>query len=230
MYEQRLRESLPRVRDAIVRAAERSGRAGDVTILGVTKGHPAAAVDAAWVVGLLDVGENRVAELESKRAETEAPVRWHLVGHVQRNKVRRALGLFDLLHSVDSLRLAVELSQEADRIGRKVAVLVQVNASGETSKGGFDVAGGLEDVAHVTALPALRVQGLMTMAPLTDDASVLRRTFARMRALFEECATHVPGFEACHLSMGMSNDFEIAVEEGSTLVRLGTVLFGERLS
>jgi len=230
MYEQRLRESLPRVRDAIVRATERSGRQGDVTILGVTKGHSAAAVAAAWAVGLGDVGENRVAELESKRAQTEAPVRWHLVGHLQRNKVRRALELFDLLHSLDSQRLAQELSQEAVRIGRSVAVLVQINASGETSKGGFDAAGGLEDVAQVTALPGLRVQGLMTMAPLTDDASVLRRTFARMRALYEECTAHVPGFEACHLSMGMSNDFEIAVEEGSTLVRLGTVLFGERLS
>ncbi len=230
MYEERLRESLPRVRDAIAAAAGRSGRSADVTILGVTKGHPAAAARAAGAVGLLDVGENRVAELESKRAETDAPLRWHLVGHLQRNKVRRALPLFDLMHSVDSVRLAREISREAERIGRRVPVLVQINASGEESKSGFDAAEGLDRVAEVAALPTLHVLGLMTMAPLTDDTSVLRNTFARMRALYERCASRVPEFEARYLSMGMSNDFEIAVEEGSNLVRLGTVLFGERLA
>ncbi|MCI0436652.1 MAG: YggS family pyridoxal phosphate-dependent enzyme [Gemmatimonadetes bacterium] len=230
MYEGRLRESLPRVRDAIERAARRSGNRAEVTILGVTKGHPAEAVMAASAMGLADIGENRIAELETKRAQTDAPVRWHMVGHLQRNKVRRALGLFDVLHSVDSVRLAHELSREAQRIDAEAVVLVQINASGEESKGGFDAVAGLDVVNEIVTLPGLRVCGLMTMAPLTDDETVLRKTFARMRALYEECAARVPGFEAQHLSMGMSNDFEIAVEQGSNLVRLGTVLFGERMS
>jgi pyridoxal phosphate enzyme (YggS family) len=124
--------------------------------------------------------------------------------------------------------LAEELSREAGQRGIEVEALVQVNASGEETKGGFTVGAGAEPIARVAALPGLRVRGLMTMAPLTEDEAVLRRTFARTRELFESCAATVPGFEAHHLSMGMSNDFEIAVEEGSTMVRLGTVLFGER--
>lgn len=230
MYLARLQENLSRVEERIARSLARSGRTGNVTILGVTKGHSAAAVRAAYEAGLREIGESRVAELEAKRAEVDCPVRWHLVGHLQRNKVRRALSLFDLLHSVDSLRLAQELSVEAERAGMEVAALAQVNASGETTKGGFAVEAGLDAVAELAALPRLRVQGLMTMAPLTDDDSILRGTFARTRALFEECASRVPGFQARYLSMGMSNDFEIAIEEGSNLVRLGTVLFGERMS
>jgi hypothetical protein len=219
---------VPRVEDRIAQAQARSGRTGPVSLVAVTKGHPAAAAAAAAAVGLRICGENRVRELEEKRAAVEASLEWHLIGHLQRNKVRQALPLFDLIHSVDSLRLAETLSAEAVRAGVEVSALVQVNASGEATKGGFDVRDGEEPVAQVAALPGLRVVGLMTMAPLTGDETVVRSTFRSARALFERCATAVNGFEARHLSMGMSNDFEVAVEEGSTMVRLGTVLFGER--
>jgi pyridoxal phosphate enzyme (YggS family) len=228
MYAARLRENLPRVEDRIARAAERAGHAADVRVVAVTKGHPLAAVEAAAGAGIRDCGENRVAELERKHAELGGPVRWHLIGHLQRNKVRRALGLFDLMHSVDSMRLAAELAKEADRAGRRIEILVQVNASGEETKGGLDVESALDTIAKMVELPTLHVRGLMTMAPFTDDEAVLRRTFQRTRGLFDACARDVEGFDALHLSMGMSNDFELAVEEGSTMVRLGTALFGER--
>jgi len=228
MYAARIRESLPQVRERISRALERSGRSDPVSIVAVTKGHPVAAVRAAVEAGLFDCGENRVAELASKRAELGDLARWHLIGHLQRNKVRQALPLFRLLHSLDSLRLAREVSKEAERAGMEIRALVQVNASGEGTKGGFEVSAGTKAITEVASLPKLRIEGLMTMAPLTEDEEVLRATFRRTRALFEECARSVSGFDPRFLSMGMSNDFEIAVEEGANLVRLGTILFGER--
>ena len=229
MYEARLRDSLRGVEERIGRALERGGRSAPVRIVAVTKGYAVEAVRAAAAVGLEDVGENRVQELEEKRAVAGVGMRWHLIGHLQRNKARQALPLFDLIHSVDSLRLAEALSREAERTDTEVRGLVQVNASGEATKGGLSVEDGIEPIGAIAALPRLRIEGLMTMAALTDDEAVLRRTFARTRALFEACCAGLGGtFEARHLSMGMSNDFELAVEEGSTMVRLGTVLFGER--
>jgi hypothetical protein len=229
MYESRLRENLTGVEERISRAVERSGRAMPVTVVAVTKGHPLAALEAALVCGLADLGENRVGELEWKHAElSDRQVRWHLIGHLQRNKVRKALPLFDLLHSVGSLRLAEEVSKEGERVGRRVEVLVQVNASGEEAKGGLDVESAQATIVKIVEMPTLHVRGLMTMAPFTDDEAVLRRTFRRTRELFDACARQVEGFSATDLSMGMSNDYEIAVEEGSTMVRLGTALFGER--
>jgi pyridoxal phosphate enzyme (YggS family) len=228
MFEARLQRNLPQVRARIARARERAdGR--DVTLVAVTKGHPPDAARAAAAAGLTICGENRVQELEEKRAAlADLGLQWHLIGHLQRNKVRRALPLFELLHSLDSLRLAREVSAEAVRAGRMVDVLVQVNASGEETKGGFDVASGTGPIAEVSELPGLRVCGLMTMAPFTDDEAVVRGTFQRTRTLFEACAREIAAFRDEHLSMGMSNDFEWAVEEGATMVRLGTVLFGER--
>ena len=235
MYEARLRQTLPGVKERLARAAERSdGR--HVRLVAVTKGHPPAAVVAAWRAGLLDCGENRVAELEEKRGylreampAADAAVNWHLIGHLQRNKVRQALPLSALIHSVDSERLAGVISREAVRAGLVAELLLQVNVSGEASKGGFGSAAGLVEAAgRIAALPGLRLVGLMTMAPLSADEACLRRTFRGAREWFERCGTEVLEFTAVHLSMGMSNDFEIAVEEGSTMVRLGTVLFGER--
>lgn len=235
MYEARLKETLPSVRERLERAAERAG-GQPVRLVAVTKGHPPEAVLAAWRLGLGDCGENRVAELESKRQQlrsteprADSGVRWHLIGHLQRNKVRRALALADLVHSVDSERLAVELSAEAERGRRSVDILLQVNVSGESSKSGFGTADELvAAAARISGLPGLHVNGIMTMAPFTSDEAVLRATFRGARILFDRCRAEVPGFHAEHLSMGMSNDFEIAIEEGSTMVRLGTVLFGER--
>lgn len=229
MYGARLAESLPAVRARLADALDRAGRRDDVAIVAVTKGHGAEAVEALLAAGLDRFGENRVQELEAKVAAVGRDrAEWHLIGHLQRNKVRRALPLFDLIHSIDSLRLAQELSREAERAGRTVVGLVQVNTSGEATKGGLPAEEAVDGVGRIAELPGLRIQGLMTMAPLTDDERVLRRVFAAARGLFEACARQIPAFEPRHLSMGMSNDFEVAVEEGSTMVRLGTVLLGER--
>lgn len=232
MYEDRLGAALADVEARLERARARRGGA-PVTLVAVTKGHPPAAVLAAAAAGLAAVGENRVQELVEKRALLpELPIEWHLIGHLQRNKVRQALPLWALLHSLDSLRLAREVSSAAGRAGTATRVLIQVNASGEAAKGGFDLHADeertLAQVAEVAALPGLQVQGLMTMAPFVAEEAVLRSTFARTRAFFERCGREVGAFETLHLSMGMTNDFEIAVEEGSTMVRLGTILFGER--
>ena len=227
-----LRASLDAVRERIARASERAGRGEAVEVVAVTKTHGDDVVDAALAAGLRRLGENRVQELAGKVARLQeqgrtAEAEWHLIGHLQRNKVKQALPLFDLIHSIDSERLATELSKEAEREARVVTGLVQVNTSGEDAKSGFGYDEAVDGVGRICALPSLRVVGLMTMAPFVDDERVLRDTFRRARELFDRCAT-IDGFEARHLSMGMSNDYEIAVEEGSTMVRLGTALFGER--
>jgi PLP dependent protein len=230
MYEQRLKANLPGVEERIAAALQRAGRSDAVRLVAVTKGHAAAAVEAAAAAGLGAVGENRVQELDGKRSQLPPglAVEWHLIGHLQRNKARRALELSDLIQSVDSLRLAQELSKEARRAGVTPRVLVQVNMSGEATKGGFEGEAAAEDIAVVAALPELRVEGLMTMAPLTEDEAVVRATFRRTRELLERLAAHGAGLSGAELSMGMSSDYEIAIEEGSTMIRLGTVLFGER--
>lgn len=237
MYDELLRRNLPRVEERVAAALARAGRDGAVRLVAVTKGHGVAAVRAAWSAGIRDVGENRVQELEAKRTgyEAAAPAdatgerpAWHLIGHLQRNKVRRALKLFDVIHSVDSLRLARELSKEAARAGEPVQALVQVNVSGEGTKGGFEPSRVIDDIAAVAALPELTVHGLMTMAPFTDDEAEIRRTFSATRELLERCAAADIALSGRDLSMGMSSDYEIAIEEGSTMIRLGTILFGER--
>ncbi len=231
MYSAKLRENLPRVEERIAGALARAGRADPVGIVAVTKTHPAEAVRAALEAGLHSIGENRVQELDLKVAEVgRHAADWHLIGHLQRNKVRRALALFDLIESIDSQRLAAELSAEAERADRQVEGLVEINVSGEPTKSGFSPDQALDAVGAVAGLPRLHIRGLMTIGPLTDDRAAIRASFVRMRRLFEECTRAVPRFDARWLSMGMSGDFEMAVEEGSNLVRLGTVLFGERLT
>jgi pyridoxal phosphate enzyme (YggS family) len=218
-----------RVRERIERARARAGRVGEVTLVAVTKTHPADAVRAALAAGVADAGENRVQELEEKVAEVgRAAIRWHLIGHLQRNKAAKAVALFDLIHSLDSFRLAEALSAAAVKSGGEVGALVQVNASGEASKGGFEPAELVDAVGRIAELPGMRVRGLMSMAAFTDDEAAVRRSFATTRGLLDEVARQVPALAGRELSMGMSNDFEIAVEEGSTLVRVGSVLFGER--
>ena len=230
-----LGERLERVRSDVRQAAERSGRDPDaVEILPVTKGHPASVVHDVAETDLGRVAENRVGEAEEKLEELgRLGLEWHMVGHLQRNKAGRAVQVFDVIESVDSRRLARRLDREARKAGREhLEVLCQVNTSGEESKGGFPVAedeeGALAGVAEVCEQERLRVRGLMTMAPLTDDESVLRETFRVCRRFGRRCGQEIVGFEDDVLSMGMSNDFEIAVEEGSTRLRLGTALLGER--
>lgn len=216
---------LAEIRQRIDEARERGGRKQDVRIVAVTKTHGPEAVTAVASAGVGDVGENRVQEAIAKMGEVDVAVRWHLIGHVQRNKVREA-GRFALIHSLDSERLAEALDREAQREGRVFDVLLQVNASGEASKGGF----GTDEVPRVAeqlkSLAGLRVMGSMTMAALGADEPELRASFARARVARDVLAA--AGHPAGEISMGMSQDYEIAVEEGATLVRLGTILFGAR--
>lgn len=216
------------VRERIARAAERAGRdPAGVTIVAVTKTHPIERVREAAAAGLLDIGENRVQEALEKQAQwPDAPVRWHMIGHLQRNKARLAAGRFALIHSLDSVRLADALEQAAAAKNVVQPVLVEANVAGEAQKSGAPLAEVAGIVRHAANLPHLKLEGLMTMAPLTDDAKVQRNTFRGLRELRESLLT--AHCSLLTLSMGMSNDFEIAVEEGATMVRLGTVLFGER--
>jgi pyridoxal phosphate enzyme (YggS family) len=224
-----LRARVEEVRERIEAARTRAGRADEVTLVAVTKTHPSDVVRAAIAAGVADVGENRVQEMDEKVAEVgRRAVRWHLIGHLQRNKAGRAVALTDLVHSLDSVRLAEALSAEAVKAGVVVPALVQVNTSGEESKFGLSPEEAIDAVGRMAGLPGVRLEGMMTMAPFTDDQAVIRRTFAGARRLREEAERQVPAFTGRHLSMGMSNDFEAAVEEGSTLVRVGSTLFGER--
>jgi pyridoxal phosphate enzyme (YggS family) len=200
-----------------------------VRLVAVTKGHPLEAAEAALEAGLRDLGENRVEELEEKvSALGPGRATWHMIGHVQSRKAARALEVAELIHSVDSLHLAEKLSRAALERGAEVRVLAQVNTSGEGSKSGFGVDEAVDVVLRMAGLAHLRVDGLMTMAPLVDDEEILSSTFRRLRETLEEARRHDPrvGHE---LSMGMTNDLEIAIREGSTMIRIGTALFGERV-
>lgn len=214
------------VRDAIREHQARAGWTHPVNIIAVTKTHPADAVTAALAAGLTAVGENRVQEaLAKQEALPGVPVEWHLIGSLQRNKARQAVNRFALIHSVDSLALAQELDRRAAP-GSRQRVLVQVNCSAEPQKGGVEpdqLPALLEAVAR---LERLELQGLMTMAALTEDLTVQRQAFRRLRALRD--AAEGRGHRLPELSMGMSGDYLVAVEEGATMVRLGTLLFGER--
>jgi pyridoxal phosphate enzyme (YggS family) len=215
------------VQERLAAALARTGRTDSVTVVAVTKGHPPAAVDAALALGLRDIGENRVQELEAKVAVAGRDrATWHLLGPLQRNKIRRALPLVDRFHALDSLRIAESLSTAAEMQGRRLPVLVEVNCSGEATKHGFRPDETLEVLARLVEFPGLAIEGLMTMAPWTDHEPTLRATFRCLRRLRDAAAARWP--QVHHLSMGMSNDYPIAVEEGSTIVRLGTALFGER--
>ena len=213
------------VRERIREAVRRGGHAQAVRIVAVTKTYGPEAVAAAWRAGIGIVGENRIQEALEKMPGVTEPVEWHLIGHLQRNKVRH-LDRFSLFHALDSERLAIAINKRLEPDARRVPVLVQVNTSGEQSKGGFDLAELHDVAARLSALRGLDVKGAMTMAPYEAPERVLRDVFARCR----EAVTLLrdAGLDAQELSMGMSGDYEVAVEEGATMVRLGTILFGAR--
>lgn len=214
------------VRDAIREHQARAGWTHPVTIIAVTKTHPAEAVTAALAAGLTAVGENRVQEaLAKQEALPGVPAEWHLIGSLQRNKARQAVNRFALIHSVDSLALAQELDRRA-AAGSRQRVLVQVNCSAEPQKGGVEPEELPALLAAVARLDRLELQGLMTMAALTEDLAVQRQAFRLLRELRD--AAQGQGHPLPELSMGMSGDYLVAVEEGATMVRLGTLLFGER--
>mgnify|MGYP001430017907 FL=1 len=222
-----LPERLAQIRAEMARRQEAGGWAHAVTIVAVTKGFGPDAVRAALAAGLPDVGENRVQEALDKMSQVpEAGVAWHLIGHLQRNKARLVPGRFTLVHSIDSLELAQELARRTAAVGVRQAVLVQVNMAGEEQKSGCAPADASVLAHRVAALESLALDGLMTMAPLTDEVDTQRRTFRGLRQLRD--ALQEEGLWLPTLSMGMSGDYATAVEEGATVIRLGTALFGAR--
>jgi pyridoxal phosphate enzyme (YggS family) len=216
------------VRGRIAEAVARGGHGQDVRLIAVTKTHGSEAVEAAWAAGVRDVGENKVQEALDKQPLVRGAataMRWHLIGHLQRNKVRH-LGSFSLLHALDSARLADAVRAFGERRGAAVDALMQVNVVGEETKGGYEPSDVEKEAERLRSLPGVRVCGVMTMAPLGADEELTRRVFIAARAA-RDILVH-GGHAARELSMGMSADYVVAVEEGATMVRLGTVLFGAR--
>lgn len=220
-----LSERLAAIRDRIDAAVARGGHGQRVTIVAVTKTYGPDVVRAAWEAGIGDIGENKVQEALAKQAAANVPARWHLIGHLQRNKVK-ALDRFSLFHALDSARLADAIHAWAEPRQQPVRALLQVNASGEASKGGFAPDAVAPEAERLMGLTGLTVCGAMTMAPFDASESQVRACFAGARAA--RAILRSAGHEATELSMGMSGDYELAVEEGATMVRLGTILFGAR--
>ena len=220
---------LQEIRGRVEAAARRAGRRGDqVVLVGVGKTQPAAAIEEAAKAGLRDFGENRVQEARDKIPACPAGLRWHLVGHLQGNKANLAARLFDVVHSIDSVDVLGRLERGAEAAGRRIEGLVQVDLAGEAAKSGARP----EDLDSILAAGercrAVAVRGLMILPPYDADPGKSRPWFARLRALLEEARGRHQGLELSELSMGMTEDFEVAVEEGATLVRIGRALFGER--
>ena len=227
-----LAERLARVRAQLAAAAAKAGRpAEEVTLIAISKTHPAAVVKQLIELGAADVGENRVQEAEEKIAEVgREKVRWHLVGHLQANKARRAVNLFDVVHSLDSIDLARRLDRLCGEEGReKLPVLIQVDLSHEETKSGIEETGLPQLVAVVGELSRLRLIGLMTLPPFFENPEDSRPFFRRLRELRDALAAKGAfGDLKGELSMGMTHDFGVAIEEGATMVRIGTAIFGER--
>ncbi|HEU4726062.1 MAG TPA: YggS family pyridoxal phosphate-dependent enzyme [Candidatus Eisenbacteria bacterium] len=225
-----LSERLKRIRERLAHAAERSGRTpGAVRLLAVTKGFPAAAVREAMALGLAEFGENRVQEADSKIPEVGPGPRWHLIGHLQRNKAKRAVALFDEIHSLDGEDLVAEVAKRAAADGKVVTAYVEVNTSGDPGKHGVAPEAALALVTRAAKEPSLRLAGLMTIGPLHGGAEGARASFRMLARLRDEAVRAGSLGPDAGLSMGMSDDFEIAVEEGATIVRVGSALFGDRV-
>lgn len=224
-------EKLVNLRSRIDRAAQKTGRAGkDISLVAVTKGVPAPVVNEAVAAGLMTLGENKVQEAAVKIPEIGRPeLEWHMIGHLQSNKAKPAVELFSLIQSVDSVNLAKKLNEAAAAAQKTVSVLLEINISGEEQKYGFAPEEIYAAVDAVKALPSVKVLGLMGMAPAGPDEAPKREAFKKLRGLFSVCKTlKSPNIEMKHLSMGMSGDFEIAIEEGSNMVRIGRALFAKR--
>jgi pyridoxal phosphate enzyme (YggS family) len=242
-----LADNIRQVQERIASACARVGRdPSEVTLVAVTKTFPAEVVAQAFRLGLCHLGENRVEEAAEKIPNVKyqisnltsplpAPdITWHLVGHLQSRKVREAVELFDVIHSVDSVSLATKLSQRCIATERVMPVLLECNVSGEDSKYGFHVGNAadharwLGEVEKIVALPGVCVSGLMTVAPITSDPNQVRPVFRALRELRDELAHRFPQADWTRLSMGMTGDFQVAIEEGATMVRIGRAIFGER--
>ncbi len=224
-----LADRLKSVRERIGRASARSGRSPEsVQLLAITKGFPAAVVREAMALGLRVFGENRVQEAEGKIAALDPTLHWHLVGHLQRNKAKLAVQLFEMIHSIDSLLIAEEVARRAAESSKRVTCLVEVNTSGDKSKFGVAPEGALDLLRAARRLAGIDLRGLMTIGPLSGGPDGARRAFRDLSAIRAEAARAGLLAEGAELSMGMSDDFEIAIEEGATIVRIGSALFGAR--
>jgi pyridoxal phosphate enzyme (YggS family) len=223
-----LAENLIQVQQRISGACARVERPpSSVTLLAVSKGMPPDVVNEAARAGLSLFGENKVQEARAKIPLCSGKLHWHLIGHLQSNKCRDAVHLFDMIHSVDSLPLAEEIQKWADQQAKTMPVLLEVNLAGESTKFGFKPDAVLGTLDAMNALPRVEIHGLMTIAPWTQDAEKVRPIFRKLRELKEACEQHL-GAPLPHLSMGMSGDFAVAIEEGATIIRIGTSLFGPR--
>jgi pyridoxal phosphate enzyme (YggS family) len=220
--------NLADIRRRISAACDRAGRpASSVTLLAVSKSHPPATIEAAAAAGLLVFGENKIQEARAKIPQCPGNLRWHFIGHLQSNKCREAVELFAMVQGVDSLALARELNKRAEAAAKTLPILLEVNVAGEASKFGYQPAQLLAEWAELNALPRLEIHGLMTVPPYVTDPEKARPHFRRLRELKSRCE-ELLGAPLPHLSMGMSGDFEVAIEEGATIVRIGTALFGKR--
>ena len=209
-------------------ACERAGRAPEsVTLIAVSKGQPPEVVNEAAALGQVLFGENKVQEAKAKIPHCAGRLRWHMIGHLQSNKCRDAVTLFEMVQSVDSLPLAQELQKQAEKFSRTLPVLLEVNIAGEASKFGYQPEQMLADLPQINALNRLEIHGLMTLAPWSPNPERARPVFRAAREWKQRCEETL-GAPLSHLSMGMTGDFEVAIEEGATLVRIGTALFGER--
>jgi pyridoxal phosphate enzyme (YggS family) len=223
-----LAANLQAIQQRIAAACARAGRdPASVTLLAVTKSQPPDAVREAAQLGLTLFGENKVQEAKAKIPLCPGRLRWHMIGHLQTNKCRDAVGLFEMIQGIDSLHLAEEVNRRADQAGKTLPILLEVNAVGEASKFGYRPEQLLTEFMQINALPRLEIHGLMTIPPWTPDPEKVRPVFRQVRELKQRCE-QVLGAPLPQLSMGMSGDFEVAIEEGATIVRIGTALFGER--
>lgn len=221
-------ERLARVKERIEAARKRSPYGQPVTLVAVTKFHPLADMEEAIRCGVTDVGENRVQEMEEKYKSLTLPVTWHLQGHLQKNKVRKAVAMADLIQSVDSLDILADIDKRAGEAGKVQNILLEVNIAGEASKTGMPVSELAAAEREAKSLPHVKVLGLMAMAPEYEDVEETRPIFRKAHALWTEMKKEFPEGQISILSMGMTHDFEIAVEEGATMVRIGTAIFGPR--
>jgi pyridoxal phosphate enzyme (YggS family) len=223
-----LAANLERIRQRIAEACARAGRDPTaVLVVAVTKTQPPEAVNEAANLGLTLFGESKVQEAKAKIGLCPGRLRWHMIGHLQSNKVRDAVELFEMVQSVDSLHLAEELNKRAEQAAKSIRILLEVNIVGEGSKFGYQPERLLLDLERLNALPRLEIHGLMTIPPWSPLPEKARPVFQKLRALKDQCEKLL-GAPLPHLSMGMSHDFEVAIEEGATMVRIGTALFGER--
>lgn len=223
-----IKERLAHVMERIEAAGARSPYGQAVTLVAVTKFHPLEDMEEVISLGVSEVGENRVQEMEEKHRSLTVPVVWNLQGHLQKNKVKKAVAMADRIQSGDSLSILKEIDKRAGEIGKVQEVLLEFNISGEESKYGLSPEELPEAAQVAKSLPHIRVTGLMCMAPNYEDVEMTRPVFHKAHEMWEELKTYFPAGQIAVLSMGMTHDFEIAIEEGATMVRVGTAIFGER--